>query len=438
MIVESQQKTESQTKGFHVSVVGGGMCGLACAVYLSRAGVKVDVFEAASKFIEIGAGLWLGPNSLRVLDEMGLKDAVVAHAGHGVPELTPFTFLSARNCHQHIHSYQLQPGDKTLGIHRASFLDALVKLLDPATVHFNKRCTLVSRENSSRPIIHFKDGTTFETDLVIGTDGIKSAVRQAVTGKNPGRCVAYTKKVAYRALLPLSNVRRAGVQTNLADFPHCFVGVDKHIITFPIKGGEILNVVIFCTDHSIPDGSADIPFEMWVQPASKQEIVDSFADCGPDVKKLLSLIQGPCNKWCIHAVDPLLTSYVRGHIALVGDSAHGMAPHLGSGISQGLEDALVVCRLLTHPNTSTFNIREALRAYDKVRLPRANMVLKRSAWAGTLYESFPDDDDTARLENLRSNLGVLWEPVWKHDMHEDLSAAIDMIRREGFLQQEIR
>ena len=62
------------------------------------------------------------------------------------------------------------------------------------------------------------------------------------------------------------------------------------------------------------------------------------------------------------------------------------------------------------------------------------MVLKRSAWAGTLYESFPDDGDTARLENLRSNLGVLWEPVWKHNMHEDLSAAIDMIGREGFLQ----
>jgi len=110
---------------------------------------------------------------------------------------------------------------------RASFLDALVKLFDPGAVHFNKRCTLVSRENSSRPIIHFKDGTTFETDVVIGTDGIKSAVRQAVTEKNQGHCVVYTKNVAYRVLLPFSNVRRAGIQTNLADFPHCFVGVEK-------------------------------------------------------------------------------------------------------------------------------------------------------------------------------------------------------------------
>lgn len=130
---------------------------------------------------------------------------------------------------------------------RASFLDALVKLLDPATVHFNKRCTLVSRENSSRPIIHFKDGTTFETDLVIGTDGIKSAVRQAVTGKNLGRCVAYTKKVAYRALLPLSNVRRAGVQTNLADFPHCFVGVDK--VMFVAFSSQISHTYFSTSSH---------------------------------------------------------------------------------------------------------------------------------------------------------------------------------------------
>lgn len=113
---------------------------------------------------------------------------------------------------------------------RASFLDALVKLIDPASVHFNKRCTRISQENTSRPVIHFKDGTTFETDVVIGTDGIKSTVRQAVTGKNQGHGVAYTRLVAYRTLLPFSDVRRVGIQTNLAVVPHCFMGVDK--VTF--------------------------------------------------------------------------------------------------------------------------------------------------------------------------------------------------------------
>ena len=123
-----------------------------------------------------------------------------------------------------------------------------------------------------------------------------------------------------------------------------------------LKGMTLqLNVVIFCTDHSAPGGSTEIPIENWVKPVSKQAILDSFADCGPDVKKLLSLL-GPCSRWCIHAVDPPLTSYVKGHIALVGDSAHGMTPHLGSGISQGLEDALIICRLLTHPKTGTLNI----------------------------------------------------------------------------------
>ena len=73
--------------------------------------------------------------------------------------------------------------------------------------------------------------------------------------------------------------------------------------------------------------------------------------------------------------------------------------------------------------------QEALKAYDKVRLPRANMVLKRSAWAGTLFESLPDNsDDTARFENLRRNLGVLWEPIWHHDIHGDLDTAIDMMQ----------
>ncbi|KAI6047846.1 hypothetical protein EDC04DRAFT_2620157 [Pisolithus marmoratus] len=391
-------------KAFHVAIVGGGPCGLVCAVYLIRAGIKVDVFESASQFGEVGAGIWLGPNALRALDVMGLKDAIIAHADGGVPALTPFTFVSAKKGHQLIHS------DKTLGIHRAECLEALSELLDPAVIHFNKRCTYVSQENSPRPVMHFKDGTSFEADIVIGTDGIKSLLRT----------------VAYRALFQFNDVRRMDMQLDLSRHPHCFVGMDKHIITVPIQGGKILNVVIFYTDRSL-SGSVEIPPNQWVATASKEEVLGKFSDCGPDVQKLLSLIK-TCHKWCIHAIDPPLKSFVKGHIALVGDSAHAMCPHLGSGFGQGIEDALILCRLLTHPTTDAFNVQEALQVYDRVCRPRANMVLSRSTWAGEVYEALPCKvDDNAEFETLRSSLAVLWEPVWHHDLHKHLATAVDML-----------
>lgn len=428
MTIELQATTEPQTqKAFYVAVVGGGLCGLVCAVYLVRAGIKVDVFESASKFGEVGAGIWLGPNALRALDEMGLKDAIVAHADGAVPALTPFTFVSAEQGHQLIHSYQLSAEDETLGIHRAACLEALAELLNPSAIHFNKRCTHISQENSSRPVIHFKDGTSYAADVVIGTDGIKSMVRQAISGETGRLGVRFTGTVAYRALFHLDDVRRIGIQTDLSCNPHCFVGAAKHIITVPIKGGKILNVVIFYTDRSLL-GSVEMPPNEWVTPASKEEVLEKFSDCGPDVKKLLSLIE-TCNKWCIHAIDPPLDYFVKGQVALAGDSAHGMCPHLGSGFGQGIEDALLLGRLLRHPSIDSFNVQEALRVYDRVRCPRANMVLTRSAWAGEVYESLPcKADDNTKFETLHSSLAVLWEPVWRHDLQEHLATAMDMLR----------
>lgn len=110
---------------------------------------------------------------------------------------------------------------------RAAFLDALVELIDPAITHFNKRCTLISH-NGPRQVIHFKDGTIFEADVVLGADGIKSTVRQAVSGDPKGtNRVVFTRTVAYRALLLWEDVKRAGVTMKLTERSHCFAGVDK-------------------------------------------------------------------------------------------------------------------------------------------------------------------------------------------------------------------
>jgi salicylate hydroxylase len=123
-----------------------------------------------------------------------------------------------------------------------------------------------------------------------------------------------------------------------------------------------INVVVFYTDRSIPQGSKEIPASQWVTPASTQEILETFDDCGPEVKKLLSLAEKP-SKWAIHSVDPPLDNYSRGNIALIGDAAHGMCPHLGAGVGQGLEDVRVICQLLTHPQTRLSNVGVRLKRY---------------------------------------------------------------------------
>jgi len=210
---------------------------------------------------------------------------------------------------------------------------------------------------------------------------------------------------------------------------YCFAGVDKHIVTFPIKDGKMINAVVYCTDKSIPAGSVEIPADEWVMEAGEQEIV-AYEEGGVQVQKLLSLIRNP-GKWSIHAVDPPLSSFVRGHIVLVGDAAHGMCPHLGAGVGQGFEDALVLCKLLGHSDTALANLEDVLHVYDRVRRPRANMVLERSAMAGELYESLCKGDNEAIIQNLRVQLSRQWEFIHRHDLVADLESAIETSRNDG-------
>ncbi|EGO19493.1 hypothetical protein SERLADRAFT_453461 [Serpula lacrymans var. lacrymans S7.9] len=414
---------------FQVAIVGGGMIGLVCAAVLTQAGIQVDLFESASKFGEVGAGIGLGPNAVRALDAMGLLKAVLAKSDQEISDMRAFRFMSCSPGHEHILDYPYLPEDNGLGIHRADFLDALIPFVDPNTTHFNKRCTNVaSSSNAGTPhsILHFTDGTTFATDLVLGADGIRSTIRSVVLGI-PGpevQRLSFANTVAYRALIPLDDVKRAGVKTDLSARPICWTSLHKHIITFPIHNMNTINVVVFSSNPSIPMGSVQVPSHQWVILASNQEILDAYKDCGPDVTTLLSLMESP-RKWSIHTVDPPLDTFVRENIALVGDAAHAMCPHLGAGAGQGIEDSFVLTRLLSHPHTKLSNLRDVLQAYNEVRLERANMVVRGSIRAGKIYEcGLPSQQMHEALVNL-------WEPVWHHDLQEDVSSAVRLLKEKG-------
>ncbi|KAH8117594.1 FAD/NAD-binding domain-containing protein [Phellopilus nigrolimitatus] len=427
--------------GLKVAVVGGGMCGLVVAIGLRKAGVEVDIYEAASKFGEIGAGVGLGPNAIRVLHDLEILDEILARVSPGELAPRPFLFLSGLDGHETVFDYPTPPEDAGLGIHRATFLDALVHLVDPDKTHFNKRCiSLRAPLSPSAPMkINFADGSSAEADVVLGGDGIKSAVRAFVADENVdstngsqlGR-VVFTNTYAYRALVPTEEVEKLGIKSNLRSRPHCFCGPGKHIITFPIKNTTIINVVAFTCDRSIPWGARPLPpGTPWVTQRTPGELSAEYAGWGADVTRLLSCIGnlGAPSVWAIHAVDPLLQTYVRGRAAVLGDAAHGTLPHLGAGAGQALEDALVLVRLLTHPNTSPGNVESVLKAYDLVRLPRANMVLAESTRAGEVYEGYgPSGPSSA---GMRADLENRWDKVWHHDLGADVDRAVNWLVEKG-------
>ncbi|KAH8117595.1 FAD/NAD-binding domain-containing protein [Phellopilus nigrolimitatus] len=426
------------SKDLKVAVVGGGMCGLAVAIGLQKAGVDVDIYEAASKFGEIGAGVGLGPNAIRVLRELGVWDDVLSRVEPGEFIPRPFLFLSGFDDHEIIYDYPLAQEDATLSIHRAVFLDALVHLVDTAKTHFNKRCIgLHAPTSPSEPAqmqIEFADGSRAQADVVLGADGIKSAVRTFVLGVDVAQAACkYTNTYAYRALVPTEKAELAGIKSNLRGRLHCFCGPGKHIITVPIKNGTIINVVAFNCDHSIPWGAQPLPpGTPWVTQRTPEELNAEYAGWGPDVTRLLGCIGslGPPSVWSIHAVDPPLQTYVRGRVALLGDAAHAMLPHLGAGAGQALEDALVLVRLLAHPKTNLKNVESVLQAYDLVRLPRANMVSAASTDAGKVYEGFgPSGPSSA---GMRADLENRWDKVWNHDLNADVDRAVNWLVEKGF------
>ncbi|MGY4494506.1 salicylate 1-monooxygenase [Pseudomonas sp. TE3610] len=415
----------SPQSALRVSIVGGGIAGVALALDLCRhQHLDVQLFEAAPAFGEVGAGVSFGANAVKAIEGLGIGKPYENIADRTPAPWQDIWFEWRRGVDAGYLGASVAPGVGQSSVHRADFLDALASQLPEGIARFDKRAVRVE-EVGDQVRVHFADGSEHECDLLIAADGIKSNLRDYVLQGLGQPLVAprYSGTCAYRGMIDSEQLRaayrEAGVDEHLINVPQMYLGLDAHILTFPVKQGRLINVVAFISDRSQPDPQwpKDTP---WVKTTSQAEMLQAFSHWGDAVRVLLECIPAP-TLWALHELAEL-PGYVHGRVALIGDAAHAMLPHQGAGAGQGLEDAWLLARLLADPRVQQGDARQVLDVYDAIRRPRACRVQRTSWEAGELYE-YRDRQVEGDEARMSTTLAERFDWLWNHDMDTDLADA---------------
>jgi salicylate hydroxylase len=343
-----------------VAIIGGGIGGLTAASALLRAGAEVSVYEAAGELKEIGAGVALHANAMRVLRFIGVEDGVRKVAGRSGYAVTrdgvTGRVISKTSRAQTVELQGIEPAT----VHRADLLDVLAAALPPGLVTLGKRCVAVDGSGEVA-VARFEDGTAAEADVIIGADGIHSAVRTALFGPDAPR---FTGKICYRSVIPTAAVRGGALSDVAADLGQ-WLGPHGTIVLYPLRGEELINVVAHYDDDTYRH-------ESWVTRCERSEVTERYAGWHPSLLRLFEA-GDTWYKWALYDRDPI-PRWTSGRVTLLGDAAHPMLPYLGQGACQALEDGAVLANALADRRFADDPVA-ALAAYERVRRPRASQVV---------------------------------------------------------------
>src|SRR5690348_14875142 len=401
-----------------VAIIGGGIGGLTAANALSRAGIEVAVYEAAAELREIGAGVALHPNAMKVLRAIGVEDGVRAVAGRSQWQVLrnwkTGRVIGKTSRRQQAASFGIEGAT----VHRADLLDVLASALPAGMVTLGRRCTQV-RTDGGLAAARFADGGEIEADVIVGADGIHSAVRASLFGPDAPR---FTGKICYRSVVAAAAVRggrpsgggaqrpraggaqrpraggaqrpRAGgaqrPRAGGAQRPRAggaqWLGPHGTIVLYPLRGEELINVVCHYDD-------ASYRHESWITECRREEVLERYAGWHESLLRLFAAAD-TWYKWALYDREPI-PRWTRGRVTILGDAAHPMLPYLGQGACQAIEDGAVLATALSAEAADPL---AGLDRYERTRRPRASRVVL-----------------TARERGLSNHLTSPWA-AWRRDL----------------------
>lgn len=367
-----------------IAIIGGGIGGLAAALSLLRAGFDVHVYEQVRFLREVGAGIVLTPNVSRVLHGLGLTEQLERLA------VAPTVVRQRR--WQDGSTLLLAPVQQLVGpsgehqfytVHRADLLTMLANALPPERIHLAHKLSALD-DTGPRVELKFENGAHASADVVVGADGIHSAVRAILLGAEAPQ---YTGCVAYRGMVSADRFPKSDlhVESQLS------LGPGSHFVNYPVRGGELINFVCLIDRDAWTK-------ESWTEPGDPAELRIFYKDWHPQVRALVETVN-EIFVWGLFDRAPLLRWSI-GRVTLLGDACHPMLPFLAQGAAQAIEDGCVLAASL---QAEMDDIPSALARYESLRRPRTSKI--QLIARGNLTRNHLPDGDEQRARDARMASG---------------------------------
>lgn len=355
----------------HILISGAGISGLVCAIALAKSGNKVSIFDKSTEFLDIGAGIQQASNAMQIHTALGISEKIKSFSCE--PESIDFYDLSTSKklfSSKLLGTHENRYGYKYLHIHRSDLHRTLLDELKKYNINIYLKSNINSYMNTKKGVSIEINGKTFNGDVLVGADGINSAVRKNMNGPESPKFTGYA---AWRGL----------IKTN--ELPHNLIplaannwlGEDKHIVSYYVKNGEYINFV------------AVTKYDEWLPHDWKIEgSISKMRDCFKNADSRVQILLQNCHKCYLWGIfdNPPLDNWNDEYVTLIGDAAHPMMPFLAQGASVAMEDSWVLAHFL---NKYSKDVKLGLKQYQKARLKKANLIQYLSKQNADLYHMRP-------------------------------------------------